>query len=320
DVSKQQFALDKYGQRGDIALIMNTGEAGTSFTATCQSNQTWLLVDNCPTQPYVAGSETENQLFVAHVDASNGAVVPEGTYFAQITISATAQGQTGSVNSTPRIINVSYTVPSVPPTGGSPPYGFGLVVFPQSRTVDQGSSTTYTVTSIATGDFVSPIVLTASGLPQGATASFSRSAIRLGEISTLTVDVSGATTPAIYRFNVNGVSGTLSDTKLAGLIVNGPGGPINPNDPNRVTCGFSANPSVVVLPNNASVLSWSCQNAQSCTISQGIGNVSSASGTIPVAPTSTTAYLLFCSNTISRFGIPAEVQVFSSGRVEIIPR
>lgn len=320
DVSKQQFALDKYGQRGDVALIMNTGEVGTSFTATCQSNQSWLLVDNCPTQPYVAGSETENQLFVAHVDASSGAVVPEGTYFAQVTISATAQGQTRSVNSTPRVIDVSYTVPSAPPTGGSPPYGFGLVVFPQSRTVDQGNSVTYTVTSIATGDFASPIVLTASGLPQGVTASFSKPTIGLGEASTLTVDVSGTTTPAIYRFNVNGTSETLSDTKLTGLTVNGPGGPINPNDPNRVTCGFSADPSVVVLPNNTSVLSWLCQNAQSCNISQGIGDVNPASGTIAVAPTSTTAYLLFCSNTVGGFGIPAEVQVFSSGRVEIIPR
>lgn len=87
-----------------------------------------------------------------------------------------------------------------------------------------------------------------------------------------------------------------------------------------VTCIFDSDPSVVVPPRQ-STLSWSCQNAQSCTISPGVGSVDPVSGTVQVRPTSTTIYTLDCigQGSGNSTQIPAEVAIASSTRMEIPP-
>lgn len=58
-------------------------------------------------------------------------------------------------------------------------------------------------------------------------------------------------------------------------------------------CAFSANPSTIELP-EVSTISWSCQYAQSCSISPTISSVNSASGSLVVRPTNTTTFTLSC--------------------------
>jgi len=318
DASKQQFVLDRDGQNNDVALIMNVGELGSSFTAVCSPSEAWIVVDECPGGPYIAGQPSEAQLFSAHVNTTDVRVTPGGSYAADVIITATPHGSTASVSSTPRSIGILYTVPTS--TVVIPTVDFGLVVLPQTRAINQGESTNYAVSVTSLGGFNAFVDLTASGLPQGVTTSFAPTQIRPGQAATLTVNSTSSTIPAIYRFNVNGRSSTLGHSYLTELIVNGPGGPIDPGDPNRVRCTFGADPVLIVQPSTSTVLSWSCQNAESCSISPTVGDADPVSGSATVSPTSTTAYVLFCSNNAGSLSIPAQVQVYSSGRIEILPR
>ena len=85
-------------------------------------------------------------------------------------------------------------------------------------------------------------------------------------------------------------------------------------------CTFTANPASILLP-QSSTLSWSCQYADSCSIDQGIGSVSSVSGAKNVTPTQTTTYTLTCSGLDGSRSYQATVNVGFIPRIrEIIPR
>lgn len=58
-------------------------------------------------------------------------------------------------------------------------------------------------------------------------------------------------------------------------------------------CSFSADPASIILP-QISILSWSCNYADACSIDQGVGSVSNVSGSEEVRPLETTAYTLTC--------------------------
>src|SRR6202451_4385806 len=98
---------------------------------------------------------------------------------------------------------------------GSTP-DFMLAVSNSPQTVVAGASTTYTVTLTATNGFTGTVTPPATGLPSGATASFS--AIASGS-STLTVTTTTATAAATSTLTVTGTSGTLSHTGTASLVV-----------------------------------------------------------------------------------------------------
>ena len=77
-------------------------------------------------------------------------------------------------------------------------------------------------------------------------------------------------------------------------------------------CVFSASPSTIVPPQSTS-LEWTCANANSCSINNGIGSVNPVSNSTPVSPTSTTIYTLSCvgsGNTTSSFQTTVRVTDF----------
>ncbi len=76
-----------------------------------------------------------------------------------------------------------------------------------------------------------------------------------------------------------------------------------PPPPPPPVCSFSPNPSSIIPPQTTSV-SWGCQNADSCSIDQGIGSVDPSSGSRTVAPRETTTYTLSCTGR----GGPADYQ------------
>src|ERR1700733_8866978 len=98
---------------------------------------------------------------------------------------------------------------------GSTP-NFTLAVSNSPQTVVAGASTTYTVTITAKNGFTGTVTLAATGLPTGATASFS--AIASGA-STLTVTTTTATAAATSTLTVTGTSGVLAHTATASLVV-----------------------------------------------------------------------------------------------------
>jgi hypothetical protein len=94
--------------------------------------------------------------------------------------------------------------------------------------------------------------------------------------------------------------------------------PPPPPPPPLPSCSsFAANPTRLVVPPPAqSTLSWSCANAVSCSIDQGVGTVN-PSGSVTVSPATTTIYTLSCSNSSGNSPpYTATVTVFTPGIIE----
>ena len=86
---------------------------------------------------------------------------------------------------------------------------FRMGATPATQKVAIGGSTTYTVTTTAVEGFTGNIDLSVSGLPAGATASFSPATVAAGGSSTLTVNTSSSTPSASSTLTVTGVSGSI---------------------------------------------------------------------------------------------------------------
>ena len=131
------------------------------------------------------------------------------------------------INSTPGVVTDPGTgtpnrllfVVDAPPASD-----FGVSVAPASGAVLSGGSTTATVSTSNTGPTQS-VLLAASGLPAGATASFAPATVTSGGTSTLTVATSASTPAGTYPLTVTGTgtSGARSATYTL-TVVEGPGG------------------------------------------------------------------------------------------------
>lgn len=75
---------------------------------------------------------------------------------------------------------------------------------PTSRQVNPGSSTTSAISTTTIVGTPQSITFSATGLPSGATASFSPASLTSGASSTLTVTTSASTPVGIYQVNING--------------------------------------------------------------------------------------------------------------------
>ncbi len=139
-------------------------------------------------------------------------------------------------------------------------------------------------------------------VPSCSNFSASPSQIVEGGQSTLSWSCANATSCSIDNgvgsVNTSG-STTINPVKTASytLSCNGGGTTASPA-PVDVTvypapiCVFSGSPSTIVPP-QASTLSWSCTKANSCSIDNGIGPVST-SGSVSVKPAQSTTYTLTC--------------------------
>ncbi|MEV0713427.1 S8 family serine peptidase [Asanoa sp. NPDC050611] len=98
---------------------------------------------------------------------------------------------------------------------GTPPANdFAVSVSPASGSVTAGSAATASVSTSTTSGSAQSVSLTASGLPSGATASFSPATVTSGGSSTMTISTSASTPSGTYAVSVNGTgaSGTRSAT------------------------------------------------------------------------------------------------------------
>ncbi|WP_206686089.1 M20/M25/M40 family metallo-hydrolase [Kribbella qitaiheensis] len=106
--------------------------------------------------------------------------------------------------------------------GDAPPAGsdFSLALNPGSGSVAAGSSVQTSVgTTTSSGDPQS-VQLSATGLPSGATASFSPSSVTSGSSSTLTLATTAATAAGTYQVTVKG-TGSVSHEATYSLTVTG---------------------------------------------------------------------------------------------------
>ncbi len=104
----------------------------------------------------------------------------------------------------------------------SPAVDFSIAATPSSRTVTAGGSTSYTATTTALNGFSSAVALSVSGLPAGASGTFSPASITGAGSSTLTVTASSSTPAGTYTLTLTGTSSGLVHTATTTLVVNVP--------------------------------------------------------------------------------------------------
>jgi len=101
-----------------------------------------------------------------------------------------------------------------------PAADFSLGASPGSQTVLPGASPSYTVTMSAINGFSGSVALSVSGLPSGASASFSPGAISAtSPTSTLTVATSAATRGGVYTLTITATGGGITHSTSVTLTV-----------------------------------------------------------------------------------------------------
>ncbi|HXN22580.1 MAG TPA: S8 family peptidase [Candidatus Dormibacteraeota bacterium] len=137
------------------------------------------------------------------LSVSTAAATPTGNYVLTIT------GASGTLSHTTTVTLV-VTGPVTP--------DFTLSASPSSQTVIQGAATSYAVTITPTGGFTGSVSLTVSGLPAGATGTFSPNPAT--STSTLSVGTALTTPTGSFALTITGTSGTLTRTTTVTLVVN----------------------------------------------------------------------------------------------------
>jgi hypothetical protein len=103
-----------------------------------------------------------------------------------------------------------------------PATDFSLSATPSSQTVVQGNSTTYTASVAAVNGFTGTVTLSASGLPAGATASFSPAMVTNSGNSTMTLKTASTTPIGSSTITITGTGTTgTPKTPTVTLIVKG---------------------------------------------------------------------------------------------------
>jgi Right handed beta helix region len=101
----------------------------------------------------------------------------------------------------------------------TPIVNFNLTATPASQTVTQGGKVTYSAAIGAVNGFTGTVRFAASGLPTGATASFSPTSVSGSGVSTLTVSTNSSTPNGTYPVTITATSGTLQHTAQVTLVV-----------------------------------------------------------------------------------------------------
>jgi hypothetical protein len=174
-----------------------------------------------PTTVASSGSSTMT------VNTSNS--TPSGTY--TLTISANGGGLTQTTQVT---LVVS---------------GFSVTATPSSQTISSGTSTTYTVNVTPSNGFNSNVSFSVSGLPSGASASFSPTTVAGSGSSTMTVNTSSSTPSGAYTLTISANGGGLTQTTQVTLVVAGFSVAATPSS-QTVSPGTSTNYTVNVTPSN----------------------------------------------------------------------
>jgi hypothetical protein len=117
----------------------------------------------------------------------------------------------------------SFTLPGCTSGGGS---DFAIGVSPAAATITAGASTTATVTTSVVSGAAQPVALSATGLPTGASASFSPATVTAGGSATLTISSASSTPPGTYPVTVTGASASGNHSASFTLTISGPGGGI----------------------------------------------------------------------------------------------
>ena len=96
---------------------------------------------------------------------------------------------------------------------------FSIAASPTSQTVNQGSSTSYTVTQTALNNYVGTVSYSVSGLPSGATPTFTPASVSNSGTTTLAISTGSATPAGSYTLTITGSDGVITHTASVTLVV-----------------------------------------------------------------------------------------------------
>ena len=120
-------------------------------------------------------------------------------------------------------------------------FDFSISASPSSRTVEAGQSTTYTVSVPLVEEPAQTVALSVSGLPSGASDSYSPTSGSPAFTSTLTVTTSPSTPLGTYTLTITGIGGGKTHTTTVTLnVATAPVGSITINDDDAYTTSTSA--------------------------------------------------------------------------------
>ena len=167
-----------------------------------------------------------------YTDEGNVDVYLDGTYQTTVNCNSSTRQSQAVVYSNTGLSAGSHTIKVVKNSGtymlvdafayvaAAPAPDFTISAAPGSQTVTAGANTTYTATISALNGFAGNVALTVSGLPSGATASFSPASVSGSGSSTLTVTTTNIMGASTNRLTITGTSGSLVHTATVTLIVN----------------------------------------------------------------------------------------------------
>lgn len=153
------------------------------------------------------------------------------------TVTVTTAGSTPAGDTTFAITGVSSTITHSITTVLSVT-DFSLSVTPSSASVSAGGSATYTVNTSALNGFTGTVILSAAGLPAGATPSFNPASITAGSSSSLTVATTGSTPTGGPILAITGTSGSLSHSATVTLNVTSAAPPPPPPASGAISIDF----------------------------------------------------------------------------------
>jgi subtilisin family serine protease len=121
------------------------------------------------------------------------------------------------------------------------PPDFAIAATPASRAVNPGQTATYTIDIASLGGFAGTVALSATGLPAGATASFSPSSVTAPGTSTLSVTTGAGTPEGTFALTITGTSGGVQHATTVTLVVQVPDFAMTVTPPSKtVKAGFTA--------------------------------------------------------------------------------
>ncbi len=226
--------LDGYGSAHTDTLLQ---QVSIPSTATSAALSFWRHIDTAETTTNKA-----NDTLKVQVRNSTGTVLATlATYsnlnaaagYVQVSFNLIAyKGQTiqiylvGTENGSFRTSFVVDDFALNATASGGTPADFALASSATALTVAAGSSGASTITTTISGSFNSAVSLSASGLPAGATASFSPTSIAApgSGSSTLTISAGASTAAGTYNVVVNGSGGGKTHSTTISLTVSAAGG------------------------------------------------------------------------------------------------